>query len=85
MLHVQTLPCKMLITTGCGMSTSEIQHSILEICYNYALEVWYGPEEFCTLNPESGRHFSLSDIMWLVARPLSDEALHIAITLADGA
>ena len=61
MLHVQILPHMELITTVCGMSMSNIQYSIIGVWYEYAVEVWYGPDELLTLDPESSTYLSGAD------------------------
>ena len=40
-LYAQILLWMELITTICGMNMSDIQHSVIEVCYEHAVEVWY--------------------------------------------
>ena len=42
-------------------------------------------DELCTLDPGSSWHLSCADSMWLVARILAIDVLHIVRTLADSA
>ena len=49
------------------------------------MEIQYGPDKLCTLDPGSSRHLSWADGVWFIARTLADDALHIARMLADGA
>ena len=74
MLHAQILPCIELITTVHGMSTSDVQHRIIEVRSKHAVEVYYRPKKLCTLDQGSGRHLSGADIAWHTARMLAGGA-----------
>ena len=45
MLRVQILLCIELITTVHGISTSDVQRSIIGVRSKRAVDIWYGPDE----------------------------------------
>ena len=62
-----------------------MMHNIIGVCYKYAVELQCGLDKLCTLDPTSSTHLRWADGMWLIARMLADDVLHIARTLPDGA
>ena len=63
-----------LIITVHGISMSNVQHSVIRVCYNHAVKVWYGPDELSTLDPGSSRHLSRVDGAWYTAKTLAGGA-----------
>ena len=49
------------------------------------MEVWYGPDQLCTLDLGSSRHLSWADSVLLITRMVVDEELHITRMLANSA
>ena len=66
-------------------STSDVQHSIIRVCNEYTVEVWYKPDKLHTLDLGSSMHLSLDDGVWHIVRMLAESAWCIARMLADGA
>ena len=64
---------------------SDVQHSIVGVCYKNTVGVCYVSDQLCTLGLGSSRHLIWVDSVWLIARPLADKVLHIARMLADSA
>ena len=71
MLYQQILPCIEVINTVHGMSTSNIQHSVIGVCSKYAVEVWYRLDKLHTLDLEPSRHPSGAHDAWHTARMLA--------------
>ena len=63
-----------LITTICGMSMSDIQQSIIRVCYKHAVEAWYGSDELSALDLGSIRHLRRADSAWHTDRMLAGGA-----------
>ena len=46
-------------------------YSAVGVHYQYAVEVQYGSNELCTLDPGSSGHLSWADSAWHIARMLA--------------
>ena len=65
------------------MNMTNVLYSIIGVCHNNAVEVWYGPTNYAHLIQNLVGN-SARLMVWLIVRMLADKALHVARTLADG-